>query len=305
MGQPNLVPLKLTSENSHLIDIPEPNRPIGGGGYCDLFQGVLRPVGLKLAMKRPRFASKGSEAAEDATRRFQREADIWSSMKHVNILMFYGLVWIRNDVYLVSPWMKNGDLATFVAERLRFLTMSSQDQASHHRRDDFLRFREDTIVRGIASGLAYLHDRGIIHGDLKAANVLLGVAIQPVICDFGLTKALGTKYFTTSSGLKGMGSMRWMAPELLNGDTKTTASDMYAFGMTIVEILTGNVPFPELHHPSPIIIAVLGGRRPPLEPIYRGKQSLRAFWDIVVLCWTAEREERPGPLESLWCLALA
>ncbi|KAG8871013.1 hypothetical protein FRB97_009184 [Tulasnella sp. 331] len=219
--------------------------------------------------------------------------------------MFYGLVWIRNDVYLVSPWMKNGDLATFVAERLRFLTMSSQDQASHHRRDDFLRFRENTIVCGIASGLAYLHDRGIIHGDLKAANVLLGVAIQPVICDFGLTKALGTKYFTTSSGLKGMGSMRWMAPELLNGDTKTTASDMYAFGMTIVEILTGNVPFPDLHHPSPIIIAVLGGRRPPLEPIYRGKQSLRAFWDIVVLCWTAEREERPGPLESLWCLALA
>ncbi|KAG8869102.1 hypothetical protein FRB98_002861, partial [Tulasnella sp. 332] len=271
--------------------------PVGGGGFCDLFQGVLRTEGrtegLRLAMKRPRFGTKDPVAAASATRRFQREADIWSDMRHANILVFYGLVWIRNEMYLVSPWMEKGDLAKFVTARLRFLALSPKGQASHLKRDDFLRFREDKIVHGIASGLAYLHNRGIIHGDLKAANVLLGVSIQPVICDFGLTKALGTKYFTTSSGLKGMGSTRWMAPELLDGDPKTIASDIYAFGMTIVEILAGEAPFSKIHDGGPLIKAIVDGQRPPLEPMLRDDRSYKKLWNIARFCWEAEMEDRP------------
>lgn len=96
-------------------------------------------------------------------------------------------------------------------------------------------------MRGIADGLAYLHARGVIHGDMKAANVLLDDSLNPLICDFGLTKVLGTEHGQTSVNLKGHGSMQWMAPELMEETGfKTMESDIYAFGMTIVEVRACN-----------------------------------------------------------------
>lgn len=92
-------------------------------------------------------------------------------------------------------------------------------------------------ITGIASGLAYLHSRNVIHGDLKAANILLDDALNPKICDFGMAKVLHTEYELTSAALKGGGSWRWMSPELIEEESKkTTESDIYAFGMTIAEV---------------------------------------------------------------------
>lgn len=67
-------------------------------------------------------------------------------------------------------------------------------------------------------------------------NVLLDETLQPLICDFGLTKVLGGKYEATLTSLQGAGSWNWMSPEVLMGETKTKSSDIYAFGMLIVEV---------------------------------------------------------------------
>lgn len=85
----------------------------------------------------------------------------------------------------------------------------------------------------IAEGLAYLHERGVIHGDIKGMNVLISAHLRVLVCDFGLAKAANS---ATATSLVGVGSLRWQAPELLGGGTKTEKSDVYAFGITVAEV---------------------------------------------------------------------
>lgn len=80
----------------------------------------------------------------------------------------------------------------------------------------------------------YLHKKGIIHGDIKAANVLLSEDLHAQVCDFGLSRSVDT---ATATLMTGKGSIRWMSPELLdNGGGKTFHSDMWAAGMMIYEV---------------------------------------------------------------------
>lgn len=100
-------------------------------------------------------------------------------------------------------------------------------------------------LRHAALGLAYLHESGIIHGDLRGSNILLGDDGQAKLANFGLSGSSISKHgreaTKTSRGF--VGSMRWQSPELLQGRKPTYASDMYALGLCHVEMWTGNIPW--------------------------------------------------------------
>ena len=85
----------------------------------------------------------------------------------------------------------------------------------------------------MASALYYLHSNSIVHGDIKGSNVLASPNGDALLCDFGLAKLVGSQ---TSGSRKGSGTLRWESPELLHGQTKSAASDVWAFGMTIYEV---------------------------------------------------------------------
>ncbi|KAG9033051.1 hypothetical protein FRB95_000636 [Tulasnella sp. JGI-2019a] len=282
----------LSSDNSHLIYIPQPGRSIGGGGFCDLFVGFYAPTGGKLAMKRLRPRSQHPEALEIAERRLTREARIWSSLKHTNVLPFYGLVDLSGETYLVSPWMEHGDLSQFLTGRLSYLEPCGvQSTPTEALRVAYRAFNEEETIFGIASGLAYLHANNVIHGDLKGANILLDNAMSPLLGDFGMTK--DPEFQLTSPDMRGKGTTRWMSPELLDASHKTTSSDMFAFAMMIVEVLTGRPPFPDLTtfragH------AIATGRRPPFEPLSRDGRNFEELWNIAAACWDEEPGKRPG-----------
>lgn len=85
-----------------------------------------------------------------------------------------------------------------------------------------------------ADALAYLHGAGFVHGDMKGTNILVSDDVHVLLCDFGLTKLASS---STTTSLKSAGSLRWQSPELWEADqSKTYASDTYAFGMTIAEV---------------------------------------------------------------------
>ncbi|KAG8988418.1 hypothetical protein FRB95_013420 [Tulasnella sp. JGI-2019a] len=217
-------------------------------------------------------------------KQISREATIWQPLRHVNVLLFLGVVDISDATYLVSPWVEQGDLCSFVTSHLEFLEL---DQGKQNKVGPmailYRNFNEQTTITGIASGLDYLHANNVIHGDLKAANILLDDLLEPKICNFGLTKVLNSAYSVTSTALKGAGSLQWMGPELLmggEGAVKMTESDIYAFGILIAETLSAQPPFPHLESILSITQAVTAGERPRPEPLSREGQPFQNLWGL-------------------------
>merc|ERR1712174_28873 len=113
------------------------------------------------------------------------------------------------------------------------------------------------ILRDIAQGLRFLHAANpqVIHGDLKAANVLVDRKFRAKVADFGLS---------SKRGLGCTGTPLWMAPELLRGESNTTSSDVYAFGISLYEIYSRKDPYWDEEEKGDILKKVLKGKRPPV-----------------------------------------
>jgi len=197
-------------------------------------------------------------------------------------------------MYLVSPWIAYGDLWGFLTARLEYLKLSHNDRRKHPGHDVYTRYRELDMVLGIASGIAYLHSRDVIHGDIKALNVLLDDDLNPLLCDFGFTRVLDWDYTASSSAfLNGAGSWKWLAPELMkeSGLRKTCESDLYAFGITVAEVLTGQTPFADLNM-FQLAGEVLKDVRPSPRPNQREGQDFDLLWKVAADCWVADSKRR-------------
>lgn len=92
-----------------------------------------------------------------------------------------------------------------------------------------------------ADGLQYLHSNGIIHGDVKGENILVSNSLRGLVTNFYLARPVEVQ---TSTGLHGIGSSRWMSPEVLEGGPQSSSSDAWSYGMTIAEVRDGEKPTP-------------------------------------------------------------
>ncbi|KAG8713418.1 hypothetical protein FRC08_013280, partial [Ceratobasidium sp. 394] len=176
---------------------------------------------------------------------------------------------------MVSLWVKEGDLRTYINQR-----------------PSVNRFE---LCIQIADGLAYLHSIGIIHGDLKGANVLISKAGTAALIDFG-NAALGESTLQfTQTGSNNFISARWAAPELFTGGKHNAASDVYALGMTILEAFTGKVPYFGRADPAVMITAVVHKKVPDRpQEIPTNVVWGDMLWDLLVNCWRYIPSERPA-----------
>ncbi|KAJ7935082.1 kinase-like domain-containing protein, partial [Mycena leptocephala] len=155
--------------------------------------------------------------------RIKREASIWALLEHKNLVPFIG---VCDDIapypVLISPLYQLGDIEAFLRKN------PTADRPD--------------MVLGVVSGLEYLHDHGVVHGDLKPSNVLVDEHFVPHICDFGISKILNHPGFTTAS----LGTFAYMAPELFlvlgsrgyegTWPSTTTKSDVYSFALLALEV---------------------------------------------------------------------
>ncbi|KAG8923171.1 hypothetical protein FRC01_013123, partial [Tulasnella sp. 417] len=127
-----------------------------------------------------------------------------------------------------------------------------------------------------SDAVGYLHREEVVHGDIKAGNLLISDHGHVLLCDFGLTKST---YAQTSTALKGAGTLRWQSPELWNNEPRSFASDVYAFSMTIVEVLSELPPFSPLENEVAVMIAVYQkDERPTKSPLEFNGVSYENAW---------------------------
>ncbi|KAF8581435.1 kinase-like protein, partial [Ramaria rubella] len=209
-----------------------------------------------------------------------RELHVWRTLLHKNISPFYGVVLeATGEVGMVSPFYSNGNVLKYV-------------KLNQH-------INPVEMVRRIADGIAYLHVKRIVHGDIKCANVMVTDEGIPRLIDFGLTQVIdeyaeATGYTTSNLA----SSLRWSAPELLVGDSpissKSEKSDVYAFASTCIEIMTLECPYVGLRDPQVLQRVLMDNKipaRPPMEAKWSPSDEL---WDFLTTCWRKDREDRPN-----------
>jgi serine/threonine-protein kinase len=161
---------------------------------------------------------------EDSIARFRHEAQAIAQMRHPNILNVFDFGEYQGTPYMIVEYVPGGSLANR-------LSGPQLDQAAALR-----------YLRGIASGLDHAHGLGIVHRDVKPANVLLEKDDTPVIADFGLAKLLQGSSLKSMTGVT-TGTPAYMAPEQVTGSHAGPPADRYSLATIAYEMLTGVIPF--------------------------------------------------------------
>ena len=191
----------------------------GGMGVVYLARDTLlnRPAALK-------FLPSHLATDEDAKARFIQEAQAASALDHANICSIYQIGETEDHELFIAMAHYDGQ------------TLSKKLEAGP------LPVSEATdILQQVASGLAAAHNKGIIHRDVKPANIFITDQRRAIILDFGLAKLAGSLDLTKSGST--LGTIYYMAPEQIRGETADNRSDIWSLGVVLYEMLTGHRPF--------------------------------------------------------------
>ncbi|KAL1547057.1 Somatic embryogenesis receptor kinase 1, variant 2 [Salvia divinorum] len=198
---------------------------LGKGGFAKVYKGRLADGSL-VAVKRLKDGRTPNGELQ-----FQSEVEMISMAVHRNLLKLCGFCMSPTERLLVYPYMDNGSVASCLRERPPNVSPLSWPTRKH-------------IALGSARGLSYLHencDPKIIHRDVKAENILLDKEFEAVIGDFGMAKLMNYKdtHVTTSV----CGTMGHIAPEYISTGKSSEKTDVYGYGITLLELITGQKAF--------------------------------------------------------------
>ena len=186
---------------------------LGAGGMATVYLAEDERLGRQVAVKRLH-----SDGPEDAARRFEREAKVGASLSHPNLVTVFDTVADEDSVLIVMEYVAGENLAALMARR----RVPSEEAVS--------------IIRQVAGALDYAHQAGVIHRDVKPANILISPDGKAKLVDLGIATASERTQITQVGTV--LGTPSYMAPEQLEGGTITKAVDIYALGAVAFELLS-------------------------------------------------------------------
>lgn len=196
-------------------------RSIGKGGMATVYLAIQESLGRPVVLKI--LDQVAADRAEDLIERFIAEGRIIASLRHPNIITIYDIGVSDNTLYISMEYVQGGDL------KHRMELPISADEALEY-------------LGKVASALAEAHRRGIVHRDVKPANILFRDENTPLLTDFGIAKQVDTESDLTSTGIF-LGSPNYVSPEQADGIKIDGRADIYSLGCILYEMLTGRKPY--------------------------------------------------------------
>jgi tRNA A-37 threonylcarbamoyl transferase component Bud32 len=198
-------------------------KKVGEGSFGTVYAGVWR--GGKVAIK----TIQGDNFSQHELDEFLAEAEVMSKLRpHANVVQFFGVSFGAEGVCIITEFMSRGAVEDLLLDKDLAIT---QGEMLHW-------------IRGIASGMQHLAAEAVVHRDLAARNVLLSEN-DVKIADFGMARELSAEGSSNTTKSK-TGPLKHMAPESLLHRSYSSKSDVWAFAVTVAEILTRDEPFPDL-----------------------------------------------------------
>lgn len=241
---------------------------IGKGSFGEVFRAMDKTTNQLVAIK-----ILDLDTDEDEISDVRKEIMLLSNCDSEYITRYYGSYLVDTKLWVVMDYASGGS----VRHVLKAGPLDERVIA--------------VIAREMLSALVYLHkSAGIIHRDIKCANILLTSEGKTKLCDFGVA---GQITMTSLRRHSFVGTPYWMAPEIIKRSRYDFKADIWSLGITIIEMATGNPPFAD-QDPRTAIFLIPRARPPKLE----GKFSM-AIKEFIALCLKEEPEERPGAEELL------
>ncbi|XP_076885577.1 MAP3K epsilon protein kinase 1-like isoform X6 [Bidens hawaiensis] len=214
---------------------------IGGGSNGPVYKGLDLETRNFVAIKQ---VSLENIAQEDLNNIMQ-EIDLLKNLNHKNIVKYLGSLKTKTHLHIILEYVENGSLANIIKP------------------NKFGPFPESLVAVYIAQvleGLVYLHEQGVIHRDIKGANILTTKEGLVKLADFGVATKLTEADVNTHSVV---GTPYWMAPEVIEMSGVCAASDIWSVGCTVIELLTCVPPYYDLQ-PMPALFRIVQDENPPI-----------------------------------------
>jgi serine/threonine-protein kinase len=265
---------RLKDTLSHTYDI---ERELGGGGMSRVFVAIDRSLGRKVVIK-----LLSPELIADVNRgRFRREIQVAAQLQHPHIVTLLSAGEHEDLVWYTMPFIAGESLRSAV-EKNGPMSITDVVRVLYH----------------VGEALDYAHGEGVIHRDIKAANILRS-GTYFLVTDFGVAKALNASMPASGMTQTGMaiGTPAYMAPEQLAGDPAADHRiDIYALGLLAYELLNGRSPFAATT-PAKVLAAVLSLEPQPLVELR--PDVPRSLSELVMKCLAKEPDDRPASARIL------
>ena len=226
---------------SELGERYELGHQLGSGGMATVYLAYDRLLDREVAVKvlADRFAQDPA-----FVERFRREASAAAGLNHPNIVAVYDRGEAESTYYIVMEYLSGPDLKKVIREQGPLDPAVAVDNALQ-----------------ILSALTAAHGAGIVHRDIKPQNVMVGEDGRLRVADFGIARADADQQMTEAGSV--IGTAQYLSPEQAQGEETTAASDTYAVGIVLYEMLTGRVPF---DGDRPVTVAMKQINEPPIPP---------------------------------------